>query len=130
MNREILFRGERKDNGELVYGDLVRNYFHAGDTCIGGLFENRYICVPVVPATVGQYTGLPDKNGRRIFDGDICKDSLGVVFVVEWEKEARFLGFTVGKERRIAYVGREPKVEVIGNIHDNPELLKEGDHDN
>jgi len=78
----------------------------------------------VISSTVGQYTGLTDKNGREIFKGDICKDSSGFIFCVEWDKEnARYIGYTA--ERRMVYVGREPRVEVIGNIYDNPELLEQ-----
>ena len=77
--------------------------------------------------TVGQYTGLNDKNGQRIFEGDILKAPLGdrlIVFAVEWDKEnGRFLGFT--SDRQIVYAGREPKAEIIGNIYDNPELISQ-----
>ena len=75
-------------------------------------------------AKIMQYTGLKDKNGKEIYEGDIFKTILGWVAVVEWDEiNARFLGFTLERERKILYVGREPAVEVIGNIYDNPELL-------
>ncbi|MDD4239684.1 MAG: YopX family protein, partial [Desulfotomaculaceae bacterium] len=63
-------------------------------------------------------------NGKEIYEGDIFRSSLGVVAVVEWEREGRFLGFTVGSERKIVYINREPAVEVIGTIHENSDLLK------
>lgn len=70
-----------------------------------------------------QFTGLKDKNGNEIYEGDIAKTSLGTIFVVEWDEDnCRFLGFT--REELIVYVDRRPLVEVIGNIHQNPELLK------
>ena len=79
-------------------------------------------------AKIMQYTGLKDKKGREIYEGDIFKTSYGstkFLSVVEWDEiNARFLGFTLERERKILYVGREPAVEVIGNIYENPELLE------
>lgn len=72
------------------------------------------------------YTGLKDKHGKEIYEGDICRDSLGWVFAVEWDEDGRFIG-KHSKPRGdayICYVGREPAVEVIGNRWDNPELLE------
>lgn len=72
-----------------------------------------------------QYTGLKDKTGKEIYEGDIFETPFWVA-VVEWdENNGRFLGFTVSKERRIVYVGRQPEpAKIIGNIYENPELLK------
>lgn len=131
--REILFRGQTRKLGERVNmnGDKL-----PGKWVYGGIFpQNKggaYSIIytykpidkyPVYSETVGQYTGLTDKNGIKIFEGDILKDSLGCIYVVEWEEEGRFLGFT--KDRRIMYVNRVPKSEIIGNIFDNPELMEE-----
>lgn len=131
--REILFRGKRKDNGEWVYGFLCKTYSHIPPRTRDAIMHENlpplpaYSCAEINIATVGQYTGLIDKNGTRIFEGDILKCSYGTTCVVEWDKEnARFLGFNIGKKGYISYVGREPKSEVIGNIHDNPELLEGG----
>ena len=123
MKERYLFRGKRVDNGEWVQG------------CYLG-FERPFMYTDTGPvevdsATVGQCTGLTDKHGALIFEGNICKCSLGRLFTVEWDSEnGRFLGFKVGDKKdgsgTIMYVGREPKAENIGNIHDNPELLEEG----
>jgi uncharacterized phage protein (TIGR01671 family) len=132
--RTTEFRGKNAKN-EWVTGDLLHN---RGETfiCPDGL--QSPFATPedfrVDPATVGEFTGLADKNGRKIYEGDIFKttDSNGrCLVVVEWDNEnARFLGRD--QRKRIWYVGREPAAEIIGNIHDNPELLKnsEGDDSN
>lgn len=114
--REILFRGKQKDTGEWAEST------YAFGTMIGGVVVHDF-----ASTTVSQYTGLTDKSGVKIFEGDICKSSTGLLFTVEWDKEnARFLGFTIERERRLVYVGREPKVEIIGNIFDNPGLWERG----
>ena len=112
--REILFRGKRIDNGEWVYGDLV----HIGN--------KSYITHCVDPDTVGQYTGLT-ANGDRIFEGDIVKgfykptDKL-VCGSVKYENHlARMLILNRGVCAGLSHCHH---VEVIGNIHDNPELME------
>ena len=127
MNREILFRGKRTDNGEWVEGYLCE--CHHKDTgkydyAIQEMFENGYIMHEVIPETVGQYTGLNDKNGKKIFEGDICKHrsnySGNTVISVVTYTDGHFLALVCENS------GFElsEKLEVIGNIHDNPELLE------
>lgn len=123
MNREILFRGKADD--EWVYGDLgcLKNAI----TITKRNFIYPYI---VMPETVGQFTGLTDKNGVKIFEGDIVTvenpnisddeygivkfDNDGAMFIVEFDT------FTVDFGNNID--GNQ--CEIIGNIFDNPELLK------
>ena len=127
MNREILFRGKRTDNGEWVEGYLCE--CHHKDTgkydyAIQEMFENGYIMHEVIPETVGQYTGLTDKNGKKIFEGDICKHrsnySGNTVISVVTYTDGHFLALVCENS------GFElsEKLEVIGNIHDNPELVE------
>lgn len=121
--REILFRGKRVDNGEWVYGDLI----HVDDSG----FDN-YIEFEVIPETVGQYTGLTDKNGKKIFEGDILAVETSNISV---ECDGYFkVGYDNGTAAFVceAYnycitfdnvYGKD--VEVVGNVFDNPELIKE-----
>lgn len=87
--REILFRGKRADNGEWVYG-----WFHeihgsvSDDYCIETRFGQNF---PVLPESIGQWTGLYDQNRKRIFEGDTVRDGDNEAKVVWWEKAARFL---------------------------------------
>ena len=122
--REILFRG-KTDNGEWEQGDLF-NFFDYGTF----IHDGRYHSVKVIPETIGQYTGLTDKNGKKIFEGDIVR--IGFEDKI-WET-AREVVFEEGQwffkdntKTQKSYIGAwgNSVVEVIGNIHDNPELLKE-----
>ena len=126
--REILFRGKTKD-GRWVYGDLWNRPYAQNTICIVSFTKDTGIPgeAEVIPETVGQYTGLTDKNGVKIFEGDVLKDSLGWVCLVKWDdSNGRFLGYH--KKPRgdtyVCYVGREPAQEIIGNIHDNPEVTE------
>lgn len=116
--REIIFRGKWLDNGEWVEGDL---YHRNEEVLINNFYEGFNLAVD--PATVGQYTGLKDKNGKRVFEGDIV-DFKGSKFVIAWlDKYSRFAGTQPG----IVFAGFNlAYCEVIGNIHDHPELLEGG----
>ncbi len=133
--REILFRGKRVDNGEWVEGDsLIHSMYKKGDVCIG-VVEGMGIH-SVLPETVGQYTGLTDKNGKKIFEGDIifCSQEINGNFIdrhiefgfVEMKHGAFGLHRKQGWYRPFKDWLEDYEYEIIGNIHDNPELLKGG----
>jgi len=124
MNREILFRGKRLDNGEWVYG--VANIVDPNET--ENIFTSNFF-MKVDPETVGQYTGLEDKNGVKIFEGDILGGIVGGGVVVWIDREARYGISLLGEVHDVYDVYLEEleqaDLEVIGNIHDNPELSRQ-----
>ncbi|MDY4592599.1 MAG: YopX family protein [Eubacteriales bacterium] len=131
--REILFRGKRVDNGEWVYGDFLTDGIDY-TTAIRVHNANGFgTVIAVIPETVGQYTGLPDKNGKKIFEGDIVKTKK-YGKIIEHSCVNDYDIFKVVYEpcvfrlknahRGFNLVGNGVEYEVIGNIHDNPELLK------
>ena len=142
--REILFRGKRIDNGEWVYGHYGEYTNMRSETISAMSVPNKNsiygnLCYDVDPSTVGQYTGLTDKNGKKIFEGDIvfywCSDIVAVVKFGEYQDSdstKKAYGYFVeyledGKIVQENMDSREKDdeygCEVIGNIHDNPELL-------
>lgn len=129
--REILFRGKMKDNGEWVEGCL---HFQWGDTTNDGrATKDAYILgmrgevAEVDPETVGQYTGKTVKNGK-VFDGDIGK-SIDGIFLVCWDEEkAAFVMRFYDYPNETLYIEEMwDDAEIIGNIHDNPELRRVND---
>ena len=132
--REILFRGKRVDNGEWIQGDLVQFLPHGIVRIVTQ--EPPYKDAEVDSDTVGQFTGLTDKNGRKIFEGDIIHLEYSQVFFggeyfgeytaeVSY-KEGCFItdGINNGDEIETPLSGFDnDELEIIGNIHDNPELL-------
>lgn len=147
-NREILFRGKRTDDGKWVYGHYIKATHHwhsygvhedwiATDTVQNGGWCNVRGKYAVLPETVGQYTGLTDKNGKKIFEGDIVEGHCHSQWshrlqrcVVEYDRDgflARHYVVQGGVERFFSYkVLFSKDVVLIGNIHDNPELMKGG----
>ena len=124
--REILFRGKRTDNGEWVEGSLV---YWPGDNQIGTIvcFEEEdeagFVIgthIEVDLSTVGQFTSLTDNNGRKIFEGDIIRDPYGRTKAVEFYN-GRYYPFIAFPDFNC---WNERECLVIGNIHDNPELLE------
>ena len=155
--REILFRGKRTDNGEWIYGDLMQNV-----DCIKIREQEKDVkhiakSFEIDLETVGQYTDLTDKNGKRIFEGDIVRYTFdspddptdtenglkvrtGRIFWSDWRASfavtaGRNLSAALNNDVAVYVRGRQVyeyvrganTVEVIGNIHDNPEMLKGGE---
>ena len=144
--REILFRGKSIDNGKWIYGYAAMS----GGTfiiCDNGLTYGGFIVYEVIPETVGQYTGLTDKNGVRIFEGDILRgfeypfrsnnngefnyfaeivwfdDSSAFGIYTFKNPKSNVRGISEGNTDYLEYFNVD-KWEVIGNIHDNPELME------
>jgi len=131
MKREILFRGKRLDKKKWVYGNLMIR----GEKTVMRDFQLISGYYEVDPDTVGQFTGMEDKNGNKIFEGDLITNSLGYNYTVEFENGSFQLYHTKLKDwnqkpmrwgllSRAFEIEERFLIEVIGNIHDNPELLK------
>lgn len=156
--KKNVYRGKRKDNGKWVYGSLfagfqktyicpvaIAMYDFDGALCLGGFIE-------VFPETVGQYAGLPDKNGKWIFEGDIVKQTFekAIREPFEYDLYGEDVGPVVilpskgvciknpislrttdgevdisGKKLKMYKEVCSGRCEIIGNIYDNPELLLE-----
>lgn len=142
MNREILFRGKLEYNGKWIYGDLLQ--YENGDVAIFGEKLSSFGCEctemlkrdRVIPDTIGQYTGLKDKDGNKIFEGDILeyigkrKDNMNKVYrrkVVFHEGMFALLSKELQAYSALKHHCMEDgrfAWRVIGNVHDNPELMK------
>ena len=150
--RAIKFRGKRLDNGEWVYGSLC-NYLFEGmkktEPCIhiGNLGYIKNAFYQVAPDTVGQFTGLLDKNGKEIYEGDVLNGTTNKWVMEDKPEPHDFVGYVrwesqcdIGMEWVLTTMdstGSDPlnvyvhcvaidysTGVIIGNIHDNPELLR------
>ena len=154
--REVIFRGKRLHDNKWIYGNFVSD-------CEGNphIIEPRFFCedghhlqyedntdtpVFIIPETVGQFTGLTDKNGRKIFEGDILDVSSDVAyggvavhrlgyFVVEFHNgcfmksaldDPQLSFFDNAKRKGLYHFISTDIHKIVGNIHDNPEILKGG----
>lgn len=139
--REILFRGKRIDNDEWVEGYLCKSVVHNetfhqnvvvdtieaydGKSYLNIVFRN------VHKNSIGQFTGLTDKNGKKIFEGDIVRDEYngGIAWIAFLQQGCGWYLVFKNTDRRMGHRSRNSaydndlELEVIGNIHDNPELL-------
>lgn len=140
--REILFRGKRLDNGEWVEGYLGQDTIIGnGKTWLGYVIkpipEKLWDCdwFEVDPATVGQFTGLLDKNGKRIFEGDVCRfrewsrGEMCWIGNIHYENQQFVISGGPNKECETPFslaLSRfvSENIEVIGAIYDNSELLE------
>ena len=120
MKREILFRGKSKSTGEWVFGNLF-DKDTKGRTHIGTTVR---MCFDIDPETVGQFTGMTDKNGTKIFEGDIVRHidtTCHVVEVVNSEVyfDTEKLEFGIRYSNELFHCKFNNEFEVIGNIHEN-----------
>lgn len=141
MNERYLFKGKRKDNGEWVYGGI---YYQKADEVkeeavyiIGGSLNDVGAAYEVIPETVGQCTGLKDKNGKLIFEGDVLYDKesgfVGTVkfndiiasfVVVINDTTPTFYHWSWLNKGDVARSKNLKNTEVIGNEFDNPEMTE------
>lgn len=134
--REIIFRGKRVDNREWVYGNIVftrsgrafllEGSFFSGESHEGDFKHGEIYGTEVIPETVGQYTGLTDKNGKRIFEGDIIQSvETGETGIFQWFPEhSAFMVWCISSNEIGFLYECSSIMEVIGNVHDNMGLMK------
>ena len=136
--REIIFRGKSKNNNEWIYGFYSPLIWYPSFKQTPSIKTFKGVDMEINPETLGQYTGIKDKNGTKIFEGDI----LCMTFKDEWanneeRKVYYFIKFNDGmfatfyydfldeveEDRLCEALIEVDKLEVVGNIYDNPQLL-------
>lgn len=132
--REILFRGKRFDNGKWETGSLLVERMNTSEQQV--MIADKMTGYPtlVLPETIGQYTGLTDKNGKKIFEGDILEGDLydNLDPGVKWKSTVVWGAFGwICKARQTCPMDEFDirEGEVIGNIYDNPELVEVEEHE-
>ena len=133
--REILFKAKRLDNGEWVEGSLISTEDNSGfilrskTKALIPKGTNTFCsteCYEIDQTTLCQYTGLTDKNGKKIWENDIVRNEEGDIGVVQWfEEHAAFMIWNKTKNC-VCYLAENDflKIEIVGNEFDNPELLE------
>ena len=136
--REILFRGKTKETGEWRYGFVAKHKYEFETEEVFVIEDKEGYWAEVIPETIGQFTGLTDKNSKRVFEGDIlcadtgrrwfngiCTHYTQYVVVVYNSQKARFeiLGKLGESHKALDQVIDKCRATVVGNIYDNPELL-------
>lgn len=140
--RQIKFRGKRLDNGKWVHGFLVnKHYINRGNPYANIWIENHDL-IRIDTGTIGQFTGLTDKNGKEIYEGDIVlyeswrHGSVSDIPDFKFTYEIRFTmlrwmchGVGYCQDAAATLLNNDGciarRIKVIGNIHDNPELIKQ-----
>lgn len=135
MKRQIKFRGKEIQTGEWVYGYYTQGAFidpTTGEETVRHLIHADHI-YDVEEDTVGQFTGLQDSKGNDIYEGDIIESDHKIIHEIYYQEiDARFMAACDGNRKFLSggvtqnWIDEFNKV-VIGNIHDNPELLKGGE---
>lgn len=137
-NRTIKFRGKRLDNGKWVYGSLLQGESQSVIAAVEGNSLNVHDCFEVVPEAVGQFTGMLDRNGKEIYEGDILQSPSGNTVVVKFGYKEHIVKHEIFTDSFAAYGWIVENVEngitdfldneflkgeIVGNRFDNPDLL-------
>lgn len=133
--RTILFRGQKADTKEWIFGDLIqleKDFKKVVEILDWSKVDNKKKSksdLTVIEETVGQFTGLTDKNGKQIFEGDILGGCYGSINGHEWKQEPILIKFAEGRFNVPLLFAKGEwdsthYLVIIGNMHDNPELIE------